>query len=62
MNLKIEIDEITLKELIINYLQDKLGDIYFDPKRIQILVKSKQNYRSEWESADFKAVYENNEV
>ena len=58
MQIKLEIDENTLKEIIYDYLQDKLGSVEIETQNIQIMVKSKQNYKSEWEIASFKAVYE----
>lgn len=58
MSIKIEIDEHKLKEIIYEYLERKLGDTLLKEDKINILVKSKQNYKSEWEKADFKALYE----
>lgn len=50
----IEIDEKTLKDLVVNYLSKKLNG-HIDPKDIKIETKSAQNYRSEWEKAKFRA-------
>ena len=51
----IEIDEKTLKGLVLDYVTTLIGsDFCEDDVRIQ--VKSRQNYRSEWETADFRAV------
>lgn len=55
MKIDIEIDEKKLRELVYRYLQDQLGSVDLDPKDVDIEVKSKQNYRSEWESAAFRA-------
>lgn len=56
--IEVELTEVKLKELIAIYISNETGqDI--DPKDVDILVKSKQNYRSEWESASFKAIYRN---
>jgi hypothetical protein len=45
-----------LRKLIIKDLEEKMqGD--FNQNLLSIKVKSKQNYRSEWEEADFKAEY-----
>lgn len=58
MKVDIEITEKELKALIWNHLAEKLGDsACLDEKKISIMVKSKQNYRSEWEPANFKATY-----
>lgn len=51
----IEVDEITLKRLVVEYLQRKMGDIKIDENDVYIETKSKQNYRSEWEVAAFRA-------
>jgi hypothetical protein len=54
MRIQIEIGEDDLKRLIVDSLSDELqtqiaiGDV-------KIEVKSKQNYRSEWETASFRA-------
>ena len=56
MKFTIEIDEAEMKQLIISYIRDILDD-GFSPSQLQILVKSKQNLKSEWEQAAFKAVY-----
>lgn len=51
------IDEEDLKKLIINSLESKLGEISLDKEKVRIEVKSKQNYKSEWEIAAFRATY-----
>jgi hypothetical protein len=57
MKINIEIDEQTIKQLILDYIQDKLGNIPIASADVSIMVKSKQNYKSTWEVADFKAEY-----
>lgn len=58
MKIRIEINEATLRQLVAEYLDEKLGDLSPKPENISIRVKSKQNYKSEWEEAEFQAVYE----
>jgi hypothetical protein len=56
MKVQIEYTEKELKELVVKDLESKMNwDI--DIKNLNILVKSKQNYRSEWEEASYKATY-----
>jgi hypothetical protein len=56
LKLDIEYTDQDIKDLILKDLANKFdGEI--DPKLLDIKVKSKQNYRSEWESAAFKAAY-----
>lgn len=58
MKIRIEITEEELKDLIIAQIENTLGSVILDEKKIKIQVKSKQNYNSEWESASFRAIYE----
>jgi hypothetical protein len=55
----IEITEAELKSLVINHIADKLGGgrggVSFKPEDVKIEVKSKQNYRSEWEESTYRA-------
>ena len=54
----VEIDESTVKRLVIQHLQEKLGDLTVEISDIEILVRSKQNYKDkEWENGEFKATY-----
>lgn len=55
MHIQIEIDETSLRELVLKYLEQKLGGIELDQDDVKIEVRSKQNYRAEWESAAFRA-------
>lgn len=57
MTISITIEETELKKLIIAELETKLGNIPLNKVNVTILVKSKQNYKSEWEQASFKAEY-----
>ena len=56
MEISITIDERKLKQLIQDHIQEVLGEVTFDHTEITIEVKSKQNWKSEWEAADFRAV------
>lgn len=53
--INVEIDEVTLKGLVVSYLMDQLGNINLQPQDVVIEVKSKCNYKSEWEHASFRA-------
>ena len=57
MKIRIEFTEKDLKRLIIQDLEGLLNDSY-DEKNIKIEVKSSQNYKAEWEQANFRAIYE----
>jgi hypothetical protein len=57
MKINIEYTEKELKELIINDLHNKFN-VVIDEKKLDIMVKSKQNYKSEWEKASYKATYD----
>lgn len=48
-------DENDIRELIKQDLEKKMPGVTFSFEDIKIEVKSKQNYRSEWESAAFRA-------
>lgn len=60
MKIRIEITEKDLQKLIHQHLEDQVG-AKINPEMIRIEVKSKQNFKSEWERADFRAVYEANQ-
>ena len=54
----IKLNEKTLKNLIFKYIQEKMGSMDISVNDIKIEVKSAQNYKSEWEKAEYRAVYE----
>jgi hypothetical protein len=55
----VELTEDDLKELVSSHLRGILGSLTYEKSlRVHILVKSKQNYKSEWEEAAFKATVE----
>ena len=58
MKIHIEIDEERLRQLILEDLQSQLGELPIQLQNIVIEVKSAQNYRSEWEVAKFRAIYD----
>ena len=58
--IRIEVPESTLKQLVFDYLQDKLGDVPLSSDDVKIEVKSKQNYKAEWETARYRAVVDKN--
>ena len=56
MVINIEITKDDLRKMIVDFIQSKF-DHPIKENNINILVKSKQIYKSEWEIADFKAEY-----
>lgn len=56
-NINIELNEADVKKLIRQELQRQLGEIPLKDDAVKIETKSKQNYRSEWESAAFRVTY-----
>jgi len=54
MKLKIEMTEQDLKNQVAKWFETNT-DLDIAPQDIKIMVKSKQNYKSEWEVSDFKA-------
>lgn len=58
VKIRIEITEEELKKLVIQQIEETLGSIAINENNVHIQVKSKQNYKSEWESASFRAIYE----
>jgi hypothetical protein len=58
MRAKFELSEADVKALILTEIQTRLGENTLNSADLKIEVKSKQNYKSEWEPAAFRAVYE----
>lgn len=56
MTINIELTEKELRELVHDRICTLCGELPIKVEDIQIQVKSKQNYKSEWESAAFRAV------
>lgn len=54
-NIKIEYSATDLKNLVLKDLQEKFPNQKIELHRVNIETKSKQNYKSEWETADFRA-------
>jgi len=50
--IQITLTKDQVKQIIIDHLHDKLGSMTIDEKNVKFLVKSRQNYRSDWEDAD----------
>lgn len=57
MKVSLEIGEDSLLVLAQRHIEDKLN-MSINKEDLNIMVKSKQNYKSEWERADFKITYE----
>lgn len=55
MNLEITLTADDLKILVRNELERRLGEITLEPADVKIETKSAQNYKSEWETAHFRA-------
>lgn len=50
--------EEELRRLVYQDMENKLGDdVVLDEKKVKIEVKSKQNFKAEWEDAAFRTTY-----
>lgn len=58
LKVRIEVTKEVVKELVRQYLCAELGNLSPEVGDIQIETRSEQNYKSTWESADFRVVYE----
>lgn len=58
MKIKVSLDEKEVRDLIYRKIRETLGDAEIDIDRVSLMVKSKQNYKSEWEHAEIKVEYE----
>ena len=57
MKIRIELTQVDVAKLVHREIEERTGQT-IKPERISVQVKSKQNYRAEWEDAEFRAVYE----
>jgi hypothetical protein len=56
MQISVEIDEIELKRMVVQRIQDLMPGSKITEKDVQFLVMTKVNYRAtEWENGKFKA-------
>ena len=55
MNINVTLTEADIKRLILRELKELTGIPDLKESDVSIKVKSKQNYKSEWEEAAFKA-------
>jgi hypothetical protein len=61
VKLKIEISEEDIRSILAKHINEKLhinAHEWLDKDHVVIEVKSKQNWKSEWEKAAFRAVVE----
>ena len=56
MKYRIELEEKDLRELVAEHLESVLTDGISQKDTFTIELKSKQNYKSEWEPAEFRVV------
>ena len=59
MNIKIILSEMDITRLVMAEIQNKLGDIQLGNGDVKIMVKTKHNFKAEWETGEFQAVYQN---
>lgn len=57
MLVEIQLSQEDVKKLILDELSKRLGEVHLDKTKVFIETKSKQNYKSEWETADFRVTY-----
>lgn len=55
MNIQIELTEHDLKKLVLDEIGRRLGEVPLQASDVKIEVKSSQNYKADWETANFRA-------
>lgn len=58
MKIRIELSREDLLRLVLEEIRRATGNHQLEQDSVSIQTKSKQNYKSEWETADFRAVFE----
>lgn len=58
MKLKVEITKADLIQMVLERIREKTGQENVSINNVKIETRSTQNYKSEWEFADFRATYE----
>ena len=59
MRIVIDVDKDMLLKILAQYIQTRFGDcIIVDPKSIHFEVKTRDNYKAEWENGFFRGRYE----
>jgi hypothetical protein len=58
MILRLELNETDLKQLVLDHCRSVTGNDNLQLSDVKIETKSKQNYRSEWETASWRASLE----
>jgi len=53
MKISVELDEFDIRRILTNYINNEYGT-NISPDKLYIEVKSKQNYKSEWEIATIR--------
>lgn len=58
MKISVEVNERELKTMVIARLRELMPDVPIEEADVSFLVKTKQNYRAEWEEGSFRASVE----
>jgi hypothetical protein len=53
MKISIELNELEIRKILVNHLNNEFN-LNINPESLPIQVKSKQNYKSEWEEANIR--------
>ena len=57
MNIEIRLTQNDLRKIVARHISEVIGGVDISPDNVLIEVKSKQNYKAEWEPAEWRAIY-----
>lgn len=59
-HIKLELNSDDLKRLVVNHVNNLLGDVEVKPAHVRIELKQVYNpgYKNEWQPAEFRAIVE----
>jgi len=55
MRIQIEVSEADLRRLVLRHIREQMPDAAIAESDVTIEVKSRQNWKAEWETAAFRA-------
>lgn len=58
MKVTIQLTTKDVQKLVCDEIEKRVGQMHFRPELVTIKVKTKQNFRAEWESGEFLVSYE----